>query len=394
MSFATSLHRTTSPGVVARPGRGFTLVELLVAVALSMLMTLAITGVLVRYESGRRNLTAVNDTVQGGAYSALLLDRVMRSAGSGFALSWRNNFGCRIVTSRSGSTVLPRGDAFPAPFASVPQTVRLAPVVVHAGAGTGGTDVLAVATGSSGLGEAPLRVLPSSATSTKVNVDATVGLRAGDLVMLFQDGSQCMVQQVAAGFSGGTVQQLDFGGTYAAEEISGVRLDAMGTTDSAWVAPIGNVTGNRPQFQLIGVGDNATLVTLDLLRLDGDDTPMALAEGVADLRALYGVDTTGDGRIDSWQSPATAPWNAASLMDGSATARTNLSQIVAVRIGMLVRTVDRDRDVVSPASLSLFVDLGAGLTYTRTLSTEERHLRWRALDFTVPLRNVLLMPRS
>lgn len=378
----------------ARAGRGFTLVELLVAVALAMLMTLAITSVLVRYEAGRRNLTSVNDTVQGGAYSAMWLDRQVRSAGSGFALSWRNNFGCRLVAARSGSAVLPRSAAFPAPFASVSQTVRLAPVVVHAGAGAGGSDVLAVATGSSGLGEAPLRILPSSATSAKVNLDSTVGLRAGDLVLVFQDGAQCMVQQVATGFAGGAGQQLDFGGTYAADEVSGVRLDGMAVSDGAWIAPIGNVTGNRPQFQLIGVGDNATLVAHDLLQLDGSDAPVALADGVADLRALYGVDSTGDGRIDSWQSPATAPWNAASLQDGSATARTNLSAIVAVRIGMLVRTSVPDRETVSPVSMSLFGDLGADLTYTRTFTADERRLRWRSLDFTVPLRNVLLMPRS
>lgn len=378
----------------ARAGRGFTLVELLVAVALAMLMTLAITSVLVRYEAGRRGITAVNDTVQGGAYSAMWLDRQVRSAGSGFALSWRNSFGCRLVAARGGSAVLPRSAAFPAPFASVSQTPRLAPVVIHAGAGAGGSDVLAVATGSSGLGEAPLRILPSSATGAKVNLDSTVGLRAGDLVLVFQDGAQCMVQQVASGFAGGASQQLDFGGTYAADEISGVRLDGMAVSDGAWIAPIGNVTGNRPQFQLIGVGDNATLVTHDLLQLDGSDAPVALADGVADLRALYGVDTTGDGRIDSWQSPAASPWNAASLQDGSATARTNLSAIVAVRIGLLVRTSVPDRDTVSPTSMSLFGDLGTDLTYTRTFTADERRLRWRSLDFTVPLRNVLLMPRS
>jgi type IV pilus assembly protein PilW len=276
----------------------------------------------------------------------------------------------------------------------VPQTVRLAPVVVHAGAGGGGSDVLAVITGSSGLGESPMRLLPASATSTKVNLDSTVGLRADDLVMLFQDGSNCLVQQVAAGFAGGASQQLDFGGTYAADEVSGVRLDAMGTVDTAWAAVLGNTTANRPQFQLIGVGDNATLMAYDLLRLDGTDTPLALADGVADLRAVYGVDSDSDGRVDSWQSPATAPWDAASLLDGSATARVNLSRIVAVRVGLLVRTSVPERDAVSPTQLTLFPDLGAGLTYTRTLAAEEQQLRWRVLDFTVPLRNVLLMPRS
>jgi type IV pilus assembly protein PilW len=378
----------------AGPRRGFTLIELLVAVAIGMALTLAITVMLTRYESGRRNLTTINDAVQGGSYTAYLLDRHLRSAGSGYAQGWRNSFGCALAVARAGAVTLPRATAFPAPFAAVPQTVRLAPVVVHAGAGGGGSDVLAVITGSSGLGESPMRLLPASATSTKVNLDSTVGLRADDLVMLFQDGSNCLVQQVAAGFAGGASQQLDFGGTYAADEVGGVRLDAMGTVDTAWAAVLGNTTANRPQFQLIGVGDNASLMAYDMLRLDGTDTPQALADGVADLRAVYGVDSDSDGRVDSWQSPATAPWDAASLLDGSATARVNLSRIVAVRVGLLVRTSVPERDAVSPTQLTLFPDLGAGLTYTRTLAADEQQLRWRVLDFTVPLRNVLLMPRS
>lgn len=379
-----------APGV----RRGFTLIELLVAVAIGMALVLAITIMLTRYEGGRRNLTSVNDSVQSGSYTAYLIDRQVRSAGSGYAQGWRNSFGCQLAVARSGAVTLPRASAFPAPFASVPQAVRLAPLVVHAGAAGTGGDVLAVITGASGLGETPMRLLPASATSTKVNLDSTVGLRPNDLVMVFQDGTNCLVQQVATGFAGGASQQLDFGGAYAADEVSGVRLDAMGVVDTAWLAVLGNTAANRPQFQLIGVGDNATLMAYDLLRLDGTDTPQALADGVADLRAVYGVDSDSDGRIDSWQSPASAPWDAASLLDGSADARLNLSRIVAVRVGLLVRTSVPERDVVSPATLSLFGDLGVGLTYTRTLDTAERQLRWRVFDFTVPLRNVLLSPRS
>lgn len=373
---------------------GFTLVELLVAVALSMVMTLAITTVLVRHESGRRNLTAMNDASQGGAYTAMWLDRQLRSAGSGLTQGWQHVFGCRLLAARTGTAVLPRTSALPAPFSAVPQTLRLAPLVVHAGAGDGGSDVLMLATGASGLGEAPMRVVASSATSAKVNLESTVGLRAGDLVLVSQDGAECMLQQVATGFAGGANQQLDFGGTYAIDELSGVRLDGLGVSTGAWVSALGNVTANRPQVQLIGVGTNATLLVHDLLQLDGSDAPVALADGVAGLRVLYGVDDNGDGRIDSWQSPATAPWNAASLLDGSSTARANLARILAVRVAIFVRTSVPDRSAVAPATLSAFGDLGAALTYTRNLTTEERLLRWRVLDFAVPLRNMLLLPRT
>ncbi len=378
---------------MGKRSRGFTLVELLVAVAISLVLTLAITLMLVRYEGTRRNLTSSNDSSIGGAYVAYLLDRSVRSAGSGFAQAWRNSFGCQLLVARSSTTVLPRSTAFPAPFASVSQTVRLAPVVVHAGAGTDGSDVLAVNTGSSGMGESPLRVLTGSAATAQLRVPATVGLRGGDLALVFQGNSECLMEQVSSGFTGGADQLLTFGGTYATSTQGSTTLASMGVSSPAFVAPVGNVTTNLPQFQLIGVGPNATLVAHDMLQLDGTDSVVALADGVADLRVLYGVDTNDDGRIDSWQSPASSPWNASSLLDGSATARTNLSRIIALRMGVLVRNSSPERNAVSPTTMTLFSDLGSTLQVSRTLTSTEQLLRWRAVEVTVPLRNVMLMPR-
>jgi type IV pilus assembly protein PilW len=386
---------TTLPRRACRPHRqaGFTLVELLVAVSISLVLTLAITLMLVSYEGSRRSLTSANDSSIGGAYVAYMLDRSVRSAGSGFAQSWRSSFGCRLQVARSSTTTLPRATAFPAPFDSVSTTVRLAPVLVHAGLGTDGSDILAVNTGSSGLGELPLRVLTASATASQLRVPATIGLRGGDLALVFQNNTDCLMEQVSSGFTGSADQLLTFGGTYALAEQNTVRLQDMGATNGAYVAPVGNISTNLPQFQLIGVGPNATLVTHDMLQLDGTDSVVAVADGVADMRVLYGVDTNDDGKIDSWQSPATSPWDATSLQDGSATARTALSRIIALRIGVLIRNSSPEATAVSPASLTLFTDLDSTLRVSRSLSSSERKYRWRMVEFTVPLRNVLLMPR-
>jgi type IV pilus assembly protein PilW len=139
------------------------------------------------------------------------------------------------------------------------------------------------------------------------------------------------------------------------------------------------------------VGDNATLVTLDLLRLDGTDTVTALADGVADLRVRYGVDTNDDGRVDEWQSPASADWSAANLQDGSEDARQRITRIVALRLAVLTRSSAPERDAVSPASLTLFPDLATALQVSRTLSADEQRQHWRVIDFTVPVRNTLLL---
>ena len=382
--------RRAHPG--ARTGSGgFTLVELLVAVVIGLAMTLAVTLMLTRYESGRRTLTSVNDASIGGAYVSFLIDRSVRSAGSGFMQSWVNAGGCRVMASRGGTQVLPRTAAFPAPFADVPQTVRLAPVVVHAGIGTGGSDVIAIHTGSSGLGEAPMPILPGSVTTDDLRLGATVGMRGGDLVLVYQDTTNCLFQEVRAGFMGGADQQLLLGGTYADSDIAGVELIGIGATDPAWVVPLGNTGAARPQFQLIGVAANATLVTHDMLQLDGTDAVVAIADGVADLRVRYGVDTDDNGRVDTWVDPASTGWKVAELQAGTEAARQNLARILALRIALITRTQTPEREDVSPDTLVLFPDLDPALQIDRDLSADERKLRWRVLDFTVPLRNPLLL---
>ncbi len=374
--------------------RGFTLIELLVAVTIGMALTLAITLMLTRHEAARRSLTNVNDSTMSGVYASYVLDRSVRSAGSGFAQAWRTGVGCRLLVSRGGTQVLPRSADFPAPFASAPRTQYLAPVVVHAGVGVGGSDVIAVATGNSALAEAPLRVLPLSAATDHVRVPATVGLREKDLVLVMDGNAQCMLQQVVDGFSGGSSQTLTFGGTYAASTIASVDLSTMGSDLTAWVAPMGNLNGNQPAFQLFGVDDNATLVSLDMLRLDGSDAVLPIAEGVADMRALYGVDSNDDGKIDEWRSPAVSPYDATTLQGGTALARLSMGRILAIRVGLVIRGSAPEREDVSPSTITLFDDLGSTLQSTRTLTSAEQKYRWRTIEFTVPLRNVMLSPRS
>ena len=387
--------RTGRPRTPPRPrAAGVTLIELLVAVLVGSALVIAITTILMRSEAGRRGLTATNDSSQNAAFVSFALDRTLRSAGSGFSQSWRSAFGCRVLAARNGVAVLPRPAGFPAPFATVPQTVRLAPLVVHAGAGSGGSDVLAVATGASGLGEAPLGVLAGSVTGTQLRVPSTVGLRARDLVLVLQDANNCMVQQVANGFAGGASQALDFGGTYASSVIAAVQLDSLGVNSPAYLAPLGNTLGNMPALQLLGVAANATLVSYDMLRIDGSDTVTPIADSVVDLRARYGVDSNGDGRVDTWVSPAVAPYDAATLLDGSAASQLNLASIQAVRVGLVLRSAAPERTAVSPASLAMFSDLALALRYSRALDASEQLLRHRTVEFTVPLRNVMMMPRT
>ena len=385
-----SVLRLRVPGRRQRPrSRGFSLVELMVAVALSLVLTLAVTTVLMRNEGSSRNTLAVNDINQSGAYAAYLLDNAVRSAGSGFANRGRETFGCRVNAIRSSATILPRTAAWPAPFAAFTQDVRLAPLLIGKGQSATGSDVIAVMRGNAGIGEAPLEVL---GVGSSVGLRNTIGLAANQLLLLAWGGQDCLLLQ--AGTPDADTVPLTGAGSYHNS------TDPRGFDDydeSATVAinlgnagAAGGTPTSAPLFTLYGVGANRTLFALDMLAISDGGVPQPIVEGVVEMRALYGVDNDNDGILDAWVDPGVAPFNMASLLDGSVDAQANLNRIVAIRIGLVLRTARAERDEVAPTSLVLFADLAADLQQTRTLTTAERNFRHRTAEVTVPLRNVLL----
>jgi type IV pilus assembly protein PilW len=181
---------------------------------------------------------------------------------------------------------------------------------------------------------------------------------------------------------------LTFGGDYAADTVNGLSLTDF-SSGNAFVSTLGNVAGNQPRFQLIGLGPNATLFSYDLLKLS-QSTPQALVEGVVDMRVLYGVDTvrTGLRQVTAWIAPTASGYTAAQLTNGTNAAQTNLQAILAVRVGLVLRSELIEKDDVTAGKLILFSDLDSSVHHTYTLPTDGVRQRYRTVEFTVPLRNV------
>ena len=73
-------------------------------------------------------------------------------------------------------------------------------------------------------------------------------------------------------------------------------------------------------------------------------------------------------------------------------------QIISVRVALVLRGSYYDKNAVSPPTLTLFGGLttstGAALpalAQTVTLSVNDQHYRYRVFEFTVPLRNMILV---
>lgn len=434
----------------ARQG-GMTLLELMVALLLGMLLSLAMFSVMTSAEGRRRTLTSVNDTQQAGNYALQLMEQAVRNAGSGFTQAAPYAFGCKLYayqSSQSNPQILPtyNATALPAPFADTSTgtagVFRLAPVLILPNQTTPGvsgqkSDVLVVMGGAEGIGETPT-TFSSFATAALLNLSNTVPFAANDIVLVAQtepDAStggvaDCLIEQVA----NLTSKTLRLAGLY---HVAGSQLAAF--SDNSAAMGLGNVAlGKPPQFQVWGVGEHNTLYSYDLLNTTNDSTRTALAraDGVFEMHALYGMDKNCDGKIssDEWVKPTDSSYSLAALMAGTVqevqnrptstttrasacssltTANDYLQKILAIRVGLILRTNLQEKAVTTSSnaggqtvmgtstqsSITLFADLDAAssppstaVTYTRSLSDTERLYRYRTLETTIPVRNNLLLP--
>ncbi|MDH6167927.1 type IV pilus assembly protein PilW [Variovorax boronicumulans] len=371
--------------------RGLTLIELLVAMVIGLIVTLAVTSIVVTGETHKRVTTSTNDMEQAGAYAAYVLDRAVRSAGSSLVQSIqptdRGVFGCKL----NASTKLPASD-FPAPFkkaflSKAESDLRVAPLLIGKNQSDTGSDVLVVMGGDAVAGGVPRGLTDPGSAKTLV-MDNTVGVSVGDLVLVSQQGTtDCLLEPVAGTTSKAlTLSDKD----YTAGKTT--SLETLAASTSTYVTPLGNPSNGNVQFLVFGVGDNRTLVGYDLLQGAGG-TPQALADSVAELHAIYGVDTNGDGILDSWADPGAKGYDIASVMQTPKTMQT----IVAVRIALVMRSASQEKEAVSPAQLELFgndfLDASKNpITQTVKLSDDDRRYRQRVVEFTIPLRNMLLLP--
>ena len=394
-----------------------TLIEMMVALAIGLILSLAIFSVMSVFEGRRRTVGAASDLDQSAGVALFQIDRWARSAGTGFASAASYAYGCELfATDASGSRILPMQGALPAPFAAVDPgasgVFRLAPLLILPGQTSPGvsnavkaghlSDVLVLMSSGNG-GSQVATAFTAAAATASLTVPNTLAFAAGDLVLLADRQpaaaggiAPCMVTQADSTLTSGLSTAMPLGGARYAASIDTASVSNYSMTGVA--INLGNLASTQPpSFQLLGVGDNNTLYSYDLLQTS--DMPLqARAEGVFEMHALYGIGSTSDRTVDTWVSPGSGNYTVDALSAGTPAAAALLQTIRAVRIGLIMRTALPERSgsaagaasgVATPtASLTLFSDLGdPSLVYTRALAPAEQQYRYRALEATIPLRN-------
>jgi type IV pilus assembly protein PilW len=380
---------------------GMTLIELLVAMAIGVGVVLAVSTLLVAGENHKRTTTSTNDADQAGSYAFYALDKALRAAGSAIAESAypadRGVLGCKL----NAAAILPRTTPFPAPFSTAFLTgttanLRVAPVLIGQNqSDSAASDVLVVMSGSGAAGGVS-RAINGPGSATTLVLESATGFAANDLVLVSQSGvTDCLTEEVGTI----TAPTLNVGGTtYYTATGTATTLATLSGSTSTYVTPLGNAAANNVQFTLFGVGTDNTLYSYDLLQNQalaqgsGGNVSEAITDGVVQMNAIYGIQSpTAPATLGAWAGPGDAGYDINTVMTTPAT----MESIIAVRVALVVRGEYYDKNPVSPATLTIFGGYvnagGTSLAKNINLNATQQHYRYRIFEFTVPLRNMLLL---
>ncbi len=357
---------------------GFSIIEILVGLAIGLASMLVIYQLYGVSEKQRRTVSSVSDAQTTGALALFSIDRDIRSAGLGFAAMEPRHLGCSVQAHHNG-----RAFTFP-----------LVPVRITA---SGGSTQLWVLTGSSANMVTGSRY-EASANGVFSMEKSNAGLHAGDVAVGTSDGNgqECLLMEITAGdrstvatetgsaaypsnrVSQGTGSYTNFyTGTAVAPRFNGGSRRNMldGGTTSLGEGALYNL-GREPQLHVWSLDGNA-LVYYNRLN-ETSESSVAVANDVLSFQAEYGYDVNGDGQIDGndqWTATFSDGWT--------------WDRVLAVRVAVLVRSSQYERDEVTQNPPRWANGSKQFWTNDDAPGASWKHYRYRVYESVIPLRNTL-----
>ncbi|HEU5294059.1 MAG TPA: PilW family protein [Burkholderiaceae bacterium] len=394
MSAALNPARHTTRGRAAQ--RGMTMVELMVALLLGLVTTYFIAQVFAVAEGHKRTATFGTDAQINGAVGLNTLRRHALNAGYGIT-SVVETLGCPIY-GQFGTA----GSTTPAP------AMVVAPLLITtSGVAAEPSDSVSILTSTKSTFAAPVRIkathkAPDVTEPAAFKVIGSVGVKEDDVIlampMAWDNNNQCHLFTVKSDTSSPDT-------TLSASTIPHVPAGSASSwnsaPNSAWPANKfveGDVIVNFGKIRRMVFGVSGDTFQVVTWTQDGIGNAELLNSGVVLLKALYGRDTDGDGRVDTYDTttPATnADWR----------------RVLSVRMVMVARSGQREREIVTTAEPSWDVGGDVNVSYVKVpggaatacaagggacklplpLShlSDWQYYRYKVFDTAVPVRNLL-----
>lgn len=364
--------------------RGFTLIELMVGVALGLLATIVIAQVFLQSEGNKRAATSGADAQVSGAAALFTLQRDIQAAGYGLT-GWPDGLGCTLSASYNGAVVLN------------PATDVLAPVVIGFGNSATASDTITLMSSGKAGYSVPIKVTAAHGqTDGQFSVASNLGVVVNDLMLAMpaDAGGACTLFMASSVTPSNSIAHA---------------------TDTGWNAstaifpsggyPVGSMLldlGPNPVRRRYAVDTtNWTLQVQELLTATGIGASQEIFPQVVLMKALYGKVTTAGGPVASYS--ARAPLTSA-----------DWRFIQSIRLVIVARSAQYEREeVTNSAQLDwdlgpLTLDNASNLGTQRTCNTSNtcvtlnvsasgpgtdwKHYRYKIFDTIVPLRNVVWNP--
>lgn len=334
----------------ATPHAGFTLIEIMIGMAVGMMALLAVLTVFEASEGYKRTITGGGDAQTNGAIAISALQRDIRQAGHG--VSALSQLGCTVLL-RTGLTL-----------------TGMAPVILnHANipAGDANTDTLLVGYGASvGATEGDRIITVSSNTYT---INPPVSYSVGDAVLA------------------GPLGTTNCSGTLTLGRVTGVAGSAITLGANLGAIP-GNLLynlGPQPRLRAYAVrGGNLTVCDF----IDNDCSATAdtgnvaiwrpIASNLVSLRAQYGRDTsaTMDGIVDAYDQT-------------NGTTACEWARIAAVRLAVVARSTQYEKDAITTDGSAATWAGQTNAPISLSGLTNTTHYRYRKFETTVPILNIV-----
>jgi len=362
---------------------GFSIIEILIGLAIGLASMLVIYQLYGVSEKQRRTVSSVSNAQTAGALALFSIERDIRSAGLGFASMEPRHLGCSVQAHTNG-----RAFTFP-----------LVPVRITA---TSGNTQLWVLTGSSANMVMGSRY-EASANGVFSMEKSNAGLHAGDVAVGTSDTNtqECLLMEITAGarstvatdsgsepypdkrVSQGVGSYSNFyTGTSVTPRFNGGSRRNMldGGTTSLGEGALYNL-GPEPQLHIWSLQGNE-LVYYNFLN-ETSESSVSVAHDVLRFQAEYGYDINGDGQIDN-----RAEWTASPSSTGSNT-EPDWEKVLAVRIAVVVRSSQYERDEVTQSPPRWASGSKQFWTDGDAPDSDWKHYRYRVYESVIPLRNTL-----
>jgi len=400
------------PRSFIRGGAGFTLVEVLVALVISLLGALAIMQIYVGSEGSKRATGSLAEAQSGGVIAAYSIEREVQKAGMGFSNTAA--LGCRLRSNLASGfddlffqpvTIIPSG----ASQSHASNLWRIPP-------GDAGSDMIAIASGNGAVMTEGGYLQPRTADGDEVPLGATsfpVAVRAkfgsdiaeapgivvGDYLLVAEVDKPCTLGRVQALAAESVTLNFPAADSYKFYGDPGSK-DPM-----AFVFNL----GQRPDITVYAVR-NGVLTRCDYFVNDCSDSSktedttvwVPMANDAVALIAQYGFDTNlPPNGIDLFCKSRVATGGNCPGTDSGLTApgahstdhkerRCDWVRVPVIQMAVVTRSGQYEKDEISPATIKLWPDSAIAPTTTGPVWTvPDRHYRYRVTLTTSVLRNVV-----